>query len=81
MATMNISLPTPLQTRVTELARAKGQDAQALIIEAIETLLDHEVDREEIAARVARFDETGTAFEHETVLATLRQRAGQAPKT
>lgn len=76
MPALNISLPTALETRIRELAATRGEAPEALVEEAVERLLEDEADRAEIAARMTRFQETGQAFEHETVLETLRQRAG-----
>ncbi|MCI4644173.1 MAG: ribbon-helix-helix protein, CopG family [Hyphomonadaceae bacterium] len=79
MPTLNISLPSALESRVRELAAMRGDTPEALIEEAVERLLEDEADRAEITSRMKRFEETGQAFAHETVLETLRQRAGGSP--
>lgn len=80
MATMNISLPQQMKDWV-EAQTADGRYANSsdyirdLIRRDVELRSELEADRIEIAARMARFEETGEALDHGDVLATLRQRA------
>ncbi|MFN3312231.1 MAG: hypothetical protein ACK46Q_02025 [Hyphomonas sp.] len=79
MATLNISISDALQSRLNELADQRGEGADAVVIDALERLFEDESDRTEIAARMARFKETGKAFEHDEVIETLRRRASGLP--
>ena len=71
---MEVELTPDLQTKLTRLASEQGRDAQALVLEAVERLVDYEewffreVDRGLAAAERAEF------IDHEEIVARIHHR-------